>query len=152
LSDCELVTFKEPELIIRFEDCDSATHVVLEKEIVHVSFPQQVNIDNSNGAGTTSKKCVLVTTTPYTVTDEDILLVDPSILASDLEINLPASSIRVNGVLCQPLTIKNIHDSNDDRVNVNPDGSEKIDEADDFELKRKESITLVPDGSDWWIT
>ena len=93
-----------------------------------------------------------VTTTPFAVTTEDILLVDPGVPASDIEINLPTSASRFDSNLNQarPITIRNIHDSNVDRVNINPDGSEEINEVTVIQLKRGESVTLTPDGSDWW--
>lgn len=93
-----------------------------------------------------------ITTTPFAVTNEDILLVDPGVPASDIEINLPASGDRHDAThdTCQVITIRNIHDSNVDRVNINPDGSEEINEVTTIQLKRGESVTLAPDGSDWW--
>lgn len=93
-----------------------------------------------------------VGTTPFAVTTEDILLVDPGVPGSDIEIDLPTSASRFDSNLNQarPLTIRNIHDSNVDRVNINPDGSEEINEVAVIQLKRGESVTITPDGSDWW--
>jgi len=97
-------------------------------------------------------KIVTVTTTPYTVTDEDILLVDPS--AADIVINFPPSADRHDSVTDQarPIMVKNIHDANDFTVSINPDSSEEIDEETIIYLCAKESLEAAPDGSNWWLT
>jgi len=89
-----------------------------------------------------------VPTTPFDVISEDILLVDPS--AFDIVINLPPSADRFDNDIVRPITIRNIHNSNNFRVNIFPDGSEEINEVLTIQLKRGEAITLTPDGSNWW--
>jgi len=98
-------------------------------------------------------KTALVTTTPFTVTDEDLLLVDPGVPVATITVNLPPSADRYDAVsdTAKPIHIKNIHDNNGQIVIVVPDGSEEIDEAASVNIFKKGSLTLAPDGADWWI-
>lgn len=95
----------------------------------------------------------LVTTSPFSITTQGIILADPNTLGSAITLNLPTSASRFNTDTntSNVLTIKNIHETSALKVNLIPDGSETIDEFDSAQLSKKESLTLAPDGSDWWI-
>ncbi len=97
------------------------------------------------------KLCVTVTSTPFTVTDQDIVLVDVAAIGSDAVINLPASTDRFESDITHPVTIKHLGGTND-VVDITPDGTEEIETvAGVTSIKKGVSLEIKPDGSDWWI-
>lgn len=97
-------------------------------------------------------KQTTLTAVQLTVTDEDIILSDPGAAGADITINLPPSGNRFNAIsnIARPITIRNIHNLNNFRVNIFSDSPEEVNEVFQIQLKRGESVTLTPDGSDWW--
>jgi len=88
---------------------------------------------------------------PFTITDQDIILADPS--AGDITVILPLASARFNTAAqtSTPIIILNIHDMNNFTVNVDGNGSETINEVASIPLKRKEGIKAGSDNTEWWI-
>lgn len=97
-------------------------------------------------------KTVTVITTPFTVTDEDQLFVDPDTLGGDITINLPTSASRFNDPYSRPVTIKHKGTTTDHDVIVVASGAEEIDGNASITFTMPDSRTLAPDGADWWIT
>jgi len=134
-------------------DLSDVTEVIFkETKLMGISTKTISGVDNPTFKG---PKIVTVTTTPFTATDEDILLIDPGAVGggpADIDIEFPPAADRydANTETCQPLVIRNIHDSNAERVDLAPDGSEELDEVSAVQLKRGESVIWATDGSDWW--
>ena len=98
-----------------------------------------------------NKICVVVAVTPYTVTTEDILLVDVATVGSDVEIILPPSSDRFDGGVVHPVTIKHLGGTND-VIDLTPDGIEEVEGVVGVtKLKKGVSLEIKPDNVNWWI-
>jgi len=95
----------------------------------------------------------IVTTTPFTPVDEDIILVNPDTLGADITINLPDSSDRYDSSVNvgQPLTIKHIGTTGTYSVFVNPITAQQVEMEDDALILMAVSLTLMPDGAGWWV-
>ena len=96
-------------------------------------------------------KFTTVTTTPFTATDEDIILVNPDTLGANITINLPTSSSRVVGIYARPITVKHIGSTATYTVTIDPNGSEEVDRQTTASITQPQSLLMAPDGSDWWV-
>lgn len=96
-------------------------------------------------------KTTTVTTTPYTATDEDLLLVDPDTLGADITINLPLSADRFSDPYSRPVLIKHSGTTATYNVIVIASGAEEIDGMASINFTSPQSKGVHPDGADWWI-
>lgn len=91
------------------------------------------------------KEAIISPTGDTTLTlDDDMVLVDTS--GGAVTITLPPAADAVNKVY----TIKNA-DTGANAVTVDGDGSETIDGSTTAVLGALDSITIVSDGTEWWI-
>lgn len=97
-------------------------------------------------------KTVTVTTSPFTVTDEDLLLVDADTLGAAITINFPTSASRFIDPYGRPITVKNISLTDTHTLTVDPSGSEEADGETTVGILTLQSQTFNPDGSDWWLS
>ena len=87
----------------------------------------------------------VVITTSFTVSSEDVILVDDDTAGADVTIFLPAAADRT-----KPCTIKKL--GNTGKVFVDGDGSETIDdELQQILGSQYNSITVAPNNSNWFI-
>lgn len=96
-------------------------------------------------------KFVTVTTATYTVTNENIIYVDPVALGFNVTITLPLNNSFISTTTNQTVTIKNQSTLNTFTAMIDTTASETIDGALTLELKKLESVELSPDGSKWSI-
>ncbi len=88
---------------------------------------------------------VTVTAT-YTASDMGNILADAS--GGSFTVNLPTAV----GIAGRVYTIKKIDGGSSNTITINPNGSETIDGESSVEIKNKNaSITVISDGSDWFI-
>lgn len=104
-------------------------------------------------ASFSGQKTITVLETPFTITNEDIILVDTDAVGALAVVNLPMSSDRFNikTNTGSPVTIKNIGVIGTFNVNVVPNGLEEVEFTTDAIILKPDSLTLSPDGTDWWI-
>ncbi len=89
---------------------------------------------------------VTVTSTPYSMGNEDVLLVDNDTVGGDVTINLLA----IASTFGYPRWIKQLGSSGS--VIIVPNGAETIDGQPQLILgARFNSATIITDGTEWWI-
>jgi len=88
----------------------------------------------------------VVTTTPYTVlADDKLIVVDCTI--GDITVNVPAAADNDK----RTLYFKKI-DSTENKMIIDPNGTEKIDGETTQEMwAQYEAISIVSNGTEWWI-
>ncbi len=97
-------------------------------------------------------KFVTVTTSPFTVTDEDMIFANPDTLGADITINLPTTASRASGGYTRPVTVKHVGATSDHDVILDASGSEEIDGAATNVISiQEDSIDVASDGIGWNI-
>lgn len=101
-------------------------------------------------AATNGRKITTVTTTTFTATDEDIVLGDVVTAGADITLTLPTAASRLSAGRSHPIKIKHMQASGF-KVQIAVAGVETIDGLASIELKAKEAVELVSDGTNWFI-
>ena len=89
---------------------------------------------------------VTITTTPYNIGNETTVFVDPDVPGTDIDVILPDATT----VDEQTVYIKHIG-SGPKKVNVTDIAGNRIDGSATQVLKKKDSIQVEADGTQWWI-
>jgi len=87
---------------------------------------------------------IVTITTNYTASRKNVILGIAD--ASDIIVTLPPATDNLNKIY----HIKNIGDTKK-KLKVYGDNGETIDEKTKQDLKKKEAITIICDGTEWWI-
>lgn len=122
------------------------TPVIVQDAEPSITPTGQIWLDTSTDATGTESLAVATKTTSYTATNSDaVILCDAS--AAGITVTLPTAVGRLGRVY----NIKKI-DSSSFTVTVDGDGSETIDDGTTAILTvQYESITIISDGTEWWI-
>lgn len=112
--------------------------------------PLTDTIPGASGGGNLKFVEIDFTDSPYTITDEELVLVDTT--GGTVQVNLPPSASRINGDYSKNVTIKKKFVTLFRTVNIVPDGAEEIDSnGGTTSISGQTSLRLAPDGNDWWI-
>ncbi len=116
----------------------------------HLATKNYVDTEIAGVVGGLSGKVGTTSATTFTITDEVVLLADAQTAAADITVTLPTAASAFSSPNSDFIWVKN---SGDDSNNVIVDGNatETIDGSLTVTLKKGASITLVTDGSNWFI-